>query len=282
VSLRLAVFSLTYIAFYVVWELAVTGFIVELVYYFAYLFPAIMLLVVFILNHSKESGFFPAAFSVSLIMFAIAYSWQVADIQLWVYSLHNSVSALIAYLALSAAIMWLVVVSRARRWLQPLAAAAFAAILQVGVLANPNYPRLYSDYARANELPNYRIATAMLRIVRGYPEVGQWALTWASNAPGAEFYSGAAWANYFTGLLNVPTIDGGLPEVTSHELGQIADQRFGHILIVSADQDKIQTGIDALKANGVEVTEQSRVSLVDQPKRILGVVVAIRSRPPAK
>jgi hypothetical protein len=120
------------------------------------------------------------------------------------------------------------------------------------------------------------MVTEMVRMTREYRQPGQWLLTWESNKELGR--TGAAWANFAT-LLNVPSVGEGLPEITSLELTRLADKRFGQILLVSTDLAKIDSGLSALQANGVQVVEREHLSSGREADQDLRAPVEILSRP---
>ena len=254
---RFAWFALAYVCFYLFWEFGRTGIIFELFYYFAYLFPAIVLLLAFILSTAKGSRAFHVSFAAALVVVALLFAWKLGPLHEWLASAVNSMTATVWLIVASAIAVLLIVLWRSRPALASLAGIALAIAVQSTVLANPDYGHLLGSPSIGQQLPVYRAATDIVRTTRDHSAEGDWVLTWAPNGD-YPFWNLPA-VNYAT-LVRFPWVAGPAGP-SAEDLKKFADRRFRNILILGTSNDEIEARLAALRASGIELVERDRRTL---------------------
>jgi hypothetical protein len=270
---RFVWFAFAYVCFYLFWEFGRTGIIFELFYYFAYLFPAIVLLLAFILSTAKGSHGFHLSFSVALVVVALLFAWRLGPLHDWLSAAVNSTSATVWLIVGSAIAVMLFVLWRSRPALASFAGVGLAIAVQCSVLANPDYGHLLGSASIGQQLPLYRAATDIIRTTRDHSAEGDWVLTWAPNADGNPFWNMQA-VNYAT-LVRFPWV-AGPATLSAEDLQRFADRRFRNVLILGTSDAEIDARLATLRASGIELVERERTSFSIGFARL----VEMTARPP--
>jgi hypothetical protein len=255
---RFTGFALLYFGFYLFWEFARTGIIFELFYYFAYLFPAIILLLAVILSTARQERAFHASFSAALVVVAMLFARKIGPLQAWLAAPENAATAAVWFLVASSVVAVLILLWRARPAFAGVAGGALAIVLQTLVLANPDYGNVFGSSPIGRQLPLYRSAIDIARMTRSHSGRGDWVLTWTPYAGDNPFWNMQA-VNYAT-LVRFP-FEVGRPTVPSADLERFADRRFRNVLILGTSDTEMETRIAALRAGGIEVVDRERTPL---------------------
>ncbi len=270
---RLFWFALAYLGFYTFWEFGRTGIIFELFYYFAYLFPAILLLVAFILSTAKPARGFHIGFSATLVIVALLFAWKLGPLHDWLAAAMNSTTATICFIVAAASAVLLVLLWRSKPALASLAGVGMAIVLQAAVLANPDYGKLLGSTSTGQHLPVYRAALDIARTARNHSRPGDWVLTWTPTADNNPFWNIQA-VNYAS-LVRFPWL-AGPAGLSADDLQRFADRRFRNVLILGANDAEIEAGLADLRTNGIELVERDRENFAMGVARLMEMT----ARPP--
>ncbi len=272
VECRIALFSVVFLSFSLVYEFVFGIVCFELFYYFAYLVPMVLLLVPAVLyrvslpvgKEARRNAVPASVFSFGVVLLGTALMhthWNHWPSRLYA-AMNGSVAALCVFLTFGVILMFSLRFLKRSRWGLCLAASSMSFLLQVAVFSHPRHAVLYGKSNRPptgtptsaeTEHEAYQAAVEFAGFMAQYDRPDSRVVTWFPRKDVTIF--SIQFAYVFSSMQDVWT-GAGLPEFGRFEVVRLRPPEVKYLMLMSQEDGDIEEGVMALESNGVQLRQQ--------------------------